>query len=388
VPPTSIRSRTDAAAAARSVGRVSVRELSRADARRVAVRAQLLDSPRPITLLEVVQHLTLIQNDGTAAVAPNADLVAWSRLGAAYRPEELQSALEHLVLVEVQGMIRPAEDMTLYRADMAEWPGHGELRDWQVYRRDWVHANDACRREILDRLGCSGPLAAGELPDTCAVPWKSSGWSNDRNVTRMLEFMEARGEVAVAGRRGRTRLWDLASRVYPDEPITPVDQALRARNELRLRSLGIARARTPECPGEPMDVGEAGEEVVVDGVKGSWRVDPSYLDRAFTGRAALLSPLDRLIFDRQRTLELFDFDYQLEMYKPAAQRRWGYFALPILYDDRLVGKLDATTDRKAGVLRINAIHEDMTFSATTTEAVHAEIESLAQSLDLDVTLPR
>jgi uncharacterized protein YcaQ len=367
---------------------VSVRELSRVDARRIAIRAQLLDSPRPTTLLEVVQHLTLIQNDATAAVAPNAELVAWSRLGAAYRPEELQAALMHHVLVEVQGMIRPAEDMALYRAEMAEWPGQGKLRDWQVYRRDWVHANDACRQDILDRLGSSGPLAAGELPDTCVMPWKSSGWSNDRNVTRMLEFLEARGEVAVAGRRSRARLWDLAARVYPDEPMMPTDQALRTRNELRLRSLGIARARAPECPGEPMDVGEAGEDAVVDGIKGTWRVDASYLDRAFSGRAALLSPLDRLVVDRQRTLEIFDFDYQLEMYKPAARRRWGYFALPILYGDRLVGKLDASADRKAGVLRINAIHEDLTFTPTMGAAVHAEIESLAESLDLDVALPR
>jgi uncharacterized protein len=367
---------------------VSVCELSRADARRIAVRAQLLDSPRHSTLLEVVQRLTLLQNDGTVAVAPNADLVAWSRLGPAYRPEELQAALEHRVLVEVQGMIRPAEDMVLYRAEMAEWPGQGELRDWQVYRRDWVHANDACRQDILDRLHSSGPLAAGELPDTCAVPWKSSGWSNDRNVTRLLEFMEARGEVAVGGRYGRTRLWDLAGRVYPDEPVMPADEALRTRDELRLRSLGIARARGPECPVEPIDVGEAGEQAVVDGVKGTWRVDPSYLDGPFSGRAALLSPLDRLIFDRQRTIELFGFDYQLEMYKPAAKRRWGYFALPILCGDRLVGKLDATTDRKAGVLRINAIHEDLPFTPAMTAAVHAEIESLAESLEVDVTLPR
>jgi uncharacterized protein len=358
------------------------------DARRIAVRAQLLDSPRPTVLLEVVQHLTMLQNDGTAAVAPNADLVAWSRLGATYRPEELQAALEHQVLVELQGMIRPAEDMALYRAEMAEWPGRGELRDWQVWRRDWVRANDACRRDILDRLGSSGPLAAGELPDTCAVPWKSSGWSSDRNVTRLLEFMEARGEVAVAGRRGRSRLWDLAGRVYPDEPAMPADQALRTRNELRLRSLGIARARAPECPGEPVDVGEAGEQAVVDGVKGTWRIDPSYLDSVFSGRAALLSPLDRFIFDRQRAIDLFDFDYQLEMYKPAAKRRWGYFALPILYGDRLVGKLDATADRKAGVLRVNAIHEDLLFTRTMTMAVHAEIDALAQWLELDLMLPR
>ncbi len=90
---------------------------------------------------------------------------------------------------------------------------------------------------------------------------------------------------------------------------------------------------------------------MVEGVNGTWRVDPSLLGQPFSGRAALLSPFDRLIHDRKRTVELFEFDYRLEMYKPAAKRRWRYFALPILYGDRLVGKLDATADRNAGCCR-------------------------------------
>ena len=125
---------------------------------------------------------------------------------------------------------------------------------------------------------------------------------------------------------------------------------------------------------------EAGEPATVEGVKGTWRVDPSYLGQPFTGRAALLSPFDRLIHDRKRTLELFEFDYLLEMYKPAASRRWGYFALPILYGDRLVGKLDATADRKAGVLRVHAVHEDVAFTKTMTAAVHRELRDLARWL--------
>jgi uncharacterized protein YcaQ len=123
---------------------------------------------------------------------------------------------------------------------------------------------------------------------------------------------------------------------------------------------------------------------VVEGVKGTWRVDPAQLGQPFSGRAALLSPFDRLIHDRKRTVELFEFDYQLEMYKPAARRRWGYFALPVLYGDRLVGKLDAVADRKAGVLRVHAIHRDVAFTGTMTEEIHAEIEDLARWLGLDV----
>ena len=367
---------------------MTVHRLSRTDARRVAVRAQLLDRNRPTDLVEVVRQLTFLQLDPTAAIAPNADLVAWSRLGSSYSPAQLDAALESHALIELLALIRPAEDLALYRAEMAEWPGSGELREWQVARADWVKANDACRLDILDRLGTSGPLTSRDIPDSCAVPWESTGWTNNQNVIRLLEIMVQRGEVATTGRKGRERLWDLAARVYPDDPVVPQEEALRLRNARRLRALGIARARATQMPVEPGDVGGAGEPAEVEGVKGQWRVDPSLLDQQpFSGRAALLSPFDRLIHDRKRTIELFEFDYQLEMYKPAAKRRWGYFALPVLYGDRMVGKLDATADRKAGVLRVNALHQDVDFTKTMTAAVHREIKDLARWLQLDLALP-
>jgi uncharacterized protein len=156
---------------------VTVHRLSRQDARRIAVRAQLLDSPRPTELLDVVRRLTLLQVDPTAAIAPNADLVAWSRLGSSYSPAELDTALADRTLLELRAMIRPGEDLALYRADMAAWESveRGDLPGWRASQRDWVRANDACRLDILDRLGSSGPLPSRELPDTCKVPWRSSG---------------------------------------------------------------------------------------------------------------------------------------------------------------------------------------------------------------------
>jgi uncharacterized protein len=361
--------------------------LSRTDARRIAVQAQLLDAERPAGLLDLVRHLRFLQLDPIAAVAPSANLVAWSRLGSSYSPEQLRGALEDRTLIELRAMIRPAEDLALYRADMADWPGLGELRDWQEYRRDWVKANDASRRDILRRLKASGPMTMRELPDTTATPWGSTGWTNNRNVERLLDFMVQRGEIAVAGRQGQERRWDLASRVYPDDPVVPAGEARRIRDERRLRSLGIARASGTEQPVEPLDVAEAGEPAVVEGVKGRWRVDPSLLGRPFSGRTALLSPFDRLVHDRKRALALFDFDYQLEMYKPAAKRQWGYFALPVLHRDRLVGKVDATADRKAGVLRVDAIHEDEPFSKTAAAAVRRELKDLARWLEIDLVLP-
>ncbi len=354
-------------------------ELTKQQARRIAVRAQLLDAARPADLLETVQRLTLLQIDPTAAVAPSADLVAWSRLGSSYRPAHLKQALEQdRTLFEFNALIRPMSDLGLYLAAADARRGHESIRAW-------LRDNDRFRRDVLDLLERSGPLVSRDIPDTCVVPWASTGWTNNRNVTQMLEFLQARGQVAIAGRVGRERLWDLPGRVYPAEiDVPPVEEAERRKDERRVASLGIARAKARKMPMEPVHVGDAGEPAVIEGVEGEWRVDPAYLDDGFEGRTALLSPFDRLVHDRVRARELFDFEYTLEMYKPAAERRWGYFALPILHGDRLVGKLDAVADRKASVLRVNAIHEDVRFTRTVTRAVQDELEDLAAWLGLEL----
>ncbi len=358
--------------------------LAREDARRIAVQAQLLDLPRPDHVLDVVRHLTFLQLEPTSAVAPSADVVLWSRLGSAYDPAELQDLLDRQVVVEHHQLARPAEDLALFRAEMAAWPGPPPLKEWQERQADWVAANDGCRRDILELLRQDGPLPLRELPDTCVVPWRSSGWNNAKNVKMLVGLMVERGEVARAGREGREVLWDLASRVYPDVPVPDADTARRTRGVRRLAALGIARATAPASPTEPDDVGQAGEPAVVEGVKGEWRVDPPLLDRPFTGRTALLSPLDRLVFDRRRMTELFAFDYQLEMYKPAEKRRWGYWAMPVLHGDRLVGKVDATADRRAGALYVDAVHEDEPLAPAVRDAVDAEIEDLARWLRLEL----
>lgn len=139
-------------------------------------------------------------------------------------------------------MLRPAEDVACYRAEMAGWPGP-EPRAWERRGADWLEANDGCRREILATLYDEGPLPRSELPDTTVVPWESSGWNNDRS-----------------------------------------------RGERRLRALGRARQKAAEAPSEPNDVGETGEPCAVEGVRGTWRVDPAYLDGELEPRAALLSP--------------------------------------------------------------------------------------------------
>jgi hypothetical protein len=367
---------------------MSAHHLSKAEARRIAIRAQLLDARRPADFLEMVGRLTFLQLDPTAAIAPSADLVAWTRLGASYEPSMLTSALEdERSLYEVRAIIRPTADLVFQLAAMAAWPFADEAKQYHAVpgpvAARWLDANDRFRRDVLERLRESGPLLSRDIPDTSVAPWRSSGWTGNRNVTQILEFLSARGEVATARRKGRERYWDLAERVYPPTDALPLADARRAMAERRIRALGIARPEVTGVYGERNHEDVGGEPAEVEGTDGEWRVDPEAIGQAFEGRTALLSPFDRLVHDRERALDLFDFEYTLEMYKPKEQRRWGYFSMPILHGDELVGKLDATADRKASVFRVHALHEDVRFTRVIRAAVNAEIESLAAWIGLD-----
>jgi uncharacterized protein YcaQ len=354
--------------------------IDRDQARRIAVRAQLLDAYRPESLVATVDHLTLLQIDPTAAIAPNVDLVSWSRLGVGYDHSDLRFALEEeRSLVEHSSYVRPMDDIGPALATAAD--------RMHVSSFEWLEANAGFRADVVALLAAEGPLTAAEVPDTSQVPWRSSGWTNDKNVDRMLELLCRTGEVAISGRRGKLRTWDVPERVYPpDLVVPPYDEGREMLDARRLSSLGIARP-TSKVQGEEIGAAGLGASVTVEGIDGEWRVDPDALaavDDPFEPRTALLSPYDRLVYDRARALDLFDFEYVLEMYKPAAKRRWGYFALPILHGDRLVGKLDAKADRKAGVLRVFAVHEDFPWEPETGDAVHAEIEALATWLGVEV----
>lgn len=157
---------------------MGVRRLERDEARQLAVRAQLLDAARPTELVDLVDRLTLLQIDPTAAIAPNADLVAWSRLGSSYQPTDLTRAIEEdRTLFELRAYIRPTTAVALHVPEVTGYTAQSSVRSW-------VEANDGFRRDIISRLRDAGPLLSRDVPDTNQVPWGSTGWTNNRNVTK------------------------------------------------------------------------------------------------------------------------------------------------------------------------------------------------------------
>lgn len=358
--------------------RMTSHELTRDQARRLVVRAQLLDADRPGDVVEVAEQLCYIKIDPTATIAPAEHTIPWSRIGWSYEPGHLQKVVEDdRLLFEFEGAFRPMSLLPLMLPGMRAWPTRESSRQW-------LQANDAFRRDVIARLRAEGPLLTSDIPDGAQVSRPPDGWSGANQVPIMLDFLAHQGVVAVAGREGRVRRWDLAERVYPQYlPEHTAEEAAHLLGERRLQAAGLAKAHWYWTGVTP----DAGEPARVEGSRGRFRVDPAALaalEDDVGGRVAFLNPYDSLLFDRGRLKELFEFEYVLEQFKLQAQRVYGRFAHPILLGDRFVGMLDAELDRDREVLRVTAVHEFAPLEADEAEMVRAEIDDLAEWLGVEV----
>jgi uncharacterized protein len=297
------------------------------EARRIAVRAQLLD--RSATgVLDTVRRLGFLQLDPIATVAPAQHLVLWSRLGAVYDRAELNRLLwKERKLVEFVAFLYPIESLALLRAKMR---GYRRARTYKrdLWRREFLEQNARFRRYVLRELERRGPLLSRELEDRSVHRGEQHRWYGSRYVGRMLQILHLYGDIAVVGRRGGQRLWDLAERWYPETETVPLREAERLLQDQRFRSLGVRRR------------GEA------------WEAHPDAADGPVPDRAVLLSPFDRLVHDRDRAEALFGFHYRLEMYVPEAKREFGYYVLPLLVGDRLAGRAEPRFDSRTGALEL------------------------------------
>lgn len=394
----------------------SVRTITIEDARRLVLVCQRLAGPVVTSsvdgLYELINALGCLQLDPISVVARSHLLVLMSRVGDG---PSIQSHLAQLLWQERRlfeywahcASIVCTADYPFFWPMMAEY-GAGQGA-WPTRLRQWVDENDLLRRQILERLRAEGPLAASAFNSgAVARGWLSTGWTSGRDVSRMLDYLWIKGEIMVEGRNGLHKRWDLTERCLPDwaprHQLTETE-LVRQATERSLRALGVARPVhisrhfiRGRYPGLTRVLGELVRSgriepvnITADGhnLPGPWYVHGDHLarlDELIAGdwqpRTTLLSPFDNLICDRQRTQQLFDFDFRIEIYTPKAKRRFGYYVLPILHGDRLIGRLDPAMDRARATLTIHTIHAEASAPAdrSTARAVTRAIESLATGL--------
>jgi uncharacterized protein YcaQ len=302
-----------------------MREVGVEEARRIAVRAQRLDGTAR-GVLATVRKLGFLQLDPISSVAPPQHLVLWSRLGP-FDPAALERLLwKERKLVEWDAFLYPIEDLPILKAFMRR-------RDRPLDRRiiGWLKEHAAYRRYVLRELRERGPLLSREIEDAPGHRREGHRWWGERKMGLMLNCLSARGEVAVVGRRGKQRVWDLAERWYPETETLTIAKARKLYEEKCFRALGVRFER------------------------GRLVAHPEAKDGDVPARTTFLSPFDRLVHDRARAEALWGFYYRLEMYVPASKREYGYYVLPILHGDRLVGRIEPVFDRREKVLRVKGL---------------------------------
>jgi uncharacterized protein len=401
------------------------RTISARTARRLAVAAQRLsgrapaDTPGPMELLDVIRSIRCVQLDPIGVVARSHLLVPFSRLGPYPREAfdtllwQERSVFEYWAHV---ASIVLTEDYPIHNLLMRRYPtdrwAHGRRT------RAWLAENGELRRSVLRRLRRNGPLRTRDFEDASSAGWTSSGWTSGRNVERMLDVLWTQGKVMVVGRPGGLRLWGLAEGWLPEwtpRRVLSQAQADRQAAEHALSALGVAtmkhvemhftrgRYRTlPQALATMVRTGAAMPVSVLaeDGTPwpGDWLVhtgslpllDPLDRGDGWEPRTTLLSPFDNLICDRIRTRQVFGFEYTVEIYVPPAKRRYGYYAMPILHGDRLVGRVDPAMDRKSGRLTIRSVHMEpgVALKGQMKTAVRGAVDDLAGFLGAsDVAWP-
>jgi uncharacterized protein len=376
-----------------------MRTLSRTDARRLAVRSQLLANPRPASLPAVFERLGKLQVDPTSIVARAEHLALWSRLGG-YAVDDLRRLLEETrELFEYRAFLFPIADLELHRPTMQRFPSPTTTRGRLT--AEWLRDNAAFRAYVLGELERRGPLPSGAFDDRAEVPWQTGGWNDGKNVGQMLEALARSGRIAISRREGAQRVWDLASRIWPETDDLPDEVVAIELLDRTLRAKGITT--TPfgdgvhyELPARELAldsllVDGVAVPVSISGLAGEWvahRDALAELDAGpFDGRTAIIGPFDPLIADRERTTALFEFTYAFELYKPAAKRQYGPYALVALHGDRLVGRLDVRMDRSARRLVVNGWHPEPGVAAAVTRAVRRELESLGAWLGAETVDP-
>jgi uncharacterized protein len=376
--------------------------LSIAEARRIALAAQLFvpapGAPKNVpTLGKIVHRLGAVQIDSVNVLVRSHYLPVYSRCGS-YAPELLERAAYDgsRSLFEYWGheaSFLPIELYPLFRWRM-ERARNGE-GTWKRMRRYATSHKDLVSA-ALEQIRERGALGASELADCGKSKGSWWGWSQGKEI---MEWLFWTGEVTTARRRNFERLYDLTERVLPERvrtvSVPSPEEARRALMAVSARALGVATARDLRdyfrlpAGDAALRVAELVEEGTLQPVAVEGWKQQAYLhkDAACPRRAevsALLSPFDSLIWERQRTERLFDFHFRLEIYTPIHKRLHGYYVLPFLLGDRLVGRVDLKANRQDGRLEVRGgSAEQGVRVGQIVEPLAAELAQLARWLKLD-----
>jgi uncharacterized protein len=325
--------------------------------------------------------------------------VLWSRLGN-YKLADLDRLMwTDRAFFEYITFIAPTSDLPLHALRMREVrSGDGP---YAARITNWVERNAALRRHVLSRLRKEGPLPISAFEDRSVHSWTSSGWTGDRNVSQMLSFLIRLGEVTIGGRAKGRRLFTLAKGWFPEvKPLSPT-AAARVATERALAATGVAtfqelrrvyalgRYVTPEALARLERDGVA-RRTEISGLRGPYFA-LSTARPVETERTTLLSPFDNLIIDRQRTETLFGMRYRMEIYVPKHLRVRGFWAMPILHGNQLIGTVDPKVDRQRGLLEVITFHleRDAPRDRATRRAIENAVDDLAAFVGArDVAWPR
>lgn len=404
-----------------------IKSISAQTARRLAITKQHLDATRHDAttdgIYQTVRDIGCLQLDPLQTVARSHTLVVFSRVGP-YEIADLDKLIYHdRKLFEYWAHAAShvlTEDYPIHHLRMREYAKTDDA--WHLRIAEWINANKKLRDMILREIKRNGPISSRVLTEMGEAPkaWVSSGWTNDRNVSRMVDFLWMQGKIMVAKREGLNKFWDLSERVLPAwtprEKLSEREVVTRAAQK-SLQALGIGTekqiaahyisGRYPQLRERLSELERAGEIERVEiretrnarsrrsltpnggAWKGEWFVhalDIPLLEKLergeFQGRTVLLSPFDNLVRDRVRNIQFWNFDYKIEIYVPQAKRKYGYYVLPILHNDQLIGRIDPKMDRAQGMLNINAVYLEPNAprDLKTARAVRDAIEELGEFL--------
>jgi uncharacterized protein len=320
-------------------------------------------------------------------VARNQLLVLWSRLGN-YKLADLDRLMwKDRAFFEYITFIAPISDLPLHALRMREV--RSGVGPYAARITKWVERNASLRRHVLDRLRKEGPLPLGAFEDRSIHSWTSSGWTGDRNVSQMLSFLIRLGEVTIGGRASGRRFFTLGKGWFPQVKPLSRTAAARMATERALAATGVAtfqelrrvyalgRFVTPEALARLEREGVA-RRIEISGLRGP-HFALSTARPSETERTTLLSPFDNLIIDRQRTESLFGMRYRMEIYVPKHLRVRGFWAMPILHGNQLIGTVDPKVDRQRGVLEVVTfrLERDASRDRKTRRAIEDAVDDLA-----------